>query len=109
MLKYARLLPLLERLSVQLIPSLDSSVFADPERTARVNLEDCWLEVDTGYSLVVHAVVEMGRKGCLRVFESRDWDVADMGVSLEAKVSEMAGGRWRGWGEGVWRRQEEGR
>jgi hypothetical protein len=61
-LKYAKGMPALE-LSVQLVPSLHSNIFSDPARTEKVNLEDCWMEVYTGYSLIVHAVVEMGENG----------------------------------------------
>ena len=105
-LKYAKAMPLLEELSLQLVPGTESTAFNDPRRTAKVNLEDCWLEVDTGYVLVVHAVVEMGRRegGRLRVFESMDCWVEDVRVGLERRFADFGmGSGWRWCEGGVWR------
>jgi len=105
-LKYAKAMPLLEKLSLQLVPGEESTAFDDPTRTAKVNLEDCWLEVDTGYELVVHAVVEMGARegGRLRVFESWDCGVEDLRMGLGRRFMEIgARGGWSWCGGGVWR------
>jgi len=104
-LKYAKAMPLLEKLSLQLVPGEESTAFDDPTRTAKVSLEDRWLEVDTGYELVVHAVMEMGRRegGRLRVFESWDCGVEDVKVGLERRFEELgAFVGWRCCGVGVW-------
>lgn len=102
-LKYAKGMPALEKLSVQLVPSLHSNIFSDPARTEKVNLEDCWMEVYTGYSLIVHAVVEMGENGKLKEFESMDYEIEDMRESLEGQVRETM--RWWEWcGGGLWRK-----
>lgn len=103
-LRYAKAMPRLEKLGLQLIPGEESTAFDDPARTAKVNLEDCWLEIDTGYELVVHAVVEMGSGARLRVFESLDCGVEDVRVALERRFEELgAGTGWRLCGRGVWR------
>lgn len=104
-LKYAKAIPSLEKLSLQLIPTLQSNMLDDPVRRAHVQLEDCWLEVDTGYSLVVHAVMEMGEKGRLKEFESRDYAVKSMQESLEGKASETMRG-WMWCGRGIWRKDD---
>lgn len=104
-LKYAKTIPSLEKLSLQLIPTLQSNMLDDPVRRAHVHLEDCWLEVDTGYSLVVHAVMEMGENGRLKEFESRDYAIKSMQEILEGKASETMRG-WRWCGKGIWRKDD---
>lgn len=106
-LKYAKAMPLLEKLSLQLVPGVESTAFEDPARTANVNLEDCWLEVDTGYELVVHAVLSMGRRkgGRLTEFESLDCGVKDLRVGLVRRFGELGrGAGWRWCGGGVWKK-----
>ncbi|KAI9874792.1 MAG: hypothetical protein M1830_009284 [Pleopsidium flavum] len=102
-LQYAKAMPALEKLSMQLAPSVHSDIFSDRARTALVNLEDSWMEVEMGYSLIGHAVMEMGEKGKLTEFETLDYEIRDFRWTIASKFRDTMKG-WKRYGGGRWRK-----
>ncbi|KZF19632.1 hypothetical protein L228DRAFT_241393 [Xylona heveae TC161] len=72
-LNLARICPNVTRLSMQLAPSLKSGLLTNKERIGTSDLRDMWMELESGYQLIIFAIKDMTREGNLREFRSLDY------------------------------------
>lgn len=101
--KISRLLlimPNLERMRVQLAPEPSSKILEDQTRMQKGLPADMWMELVSGYSLMLRTIREMGR---LKHFQSLDYAIEGLRPSLDG-VFEHAMRGWRRCGGGCWTR-----
>ena len=104
-LKLIRQMHNLRYLSTKLCPEPGSSVIDEETRGGHIDLNDAWMEFDTSYSLVSHAVEAMGVEKKLVEFQALDIRMEGIRENLVG----MIGQRLKGWvyaGDGLWRKEK---
>ena len=94
-------MPNLRKMRMQLTPEPSSKILEDEKRMQ--NLSDMWMELDTGYTLIIYAMTVMGKKLNLKEFESLDYAMEGLRPTLDAKFGDKLQG-WRRCGWGRWTR-----
>ena len=95
-------MPNLERLRVQLAPEPSNSKILEDEARMGKNLHaDMWMELDAGYTLILHTMLAMRR---LEYFESLDYALEGLRSTLDVKFEDIRSQGWRQCGGGCWRR-----
>ncbi|SLM39686.1 F-box domain [Lasallia pustulata] len=89
-------MPNLESLRVRLAPEPSSK--EDKERMRKNVPADMWMELDNGYSLILHSISALDR---LKHFESLDYAAAGLQAGIDAALERKMRG-WRRCGEGCW-------
>jgi hypothetical protein len=82
-LNVVELMTNLRSLSVQLAPC-ENDKATEIEQRGSMDPSDPWMELATGYSLIAHAVRDLGVRGCLMTFSTSDY-------ALDALRPELSG------------------
>ncbi|RDW86514.1 F-box domain protein [Aspergillus mulundensis] len=92
----------LQTLKIQLGPCrLDRAT--EVEQRGSLDPGDPWMELATGYSLIAHAVQNMGRKGRLEKFIACDYQMKPVRAEIEVILGEiLRDGPWMHDGRGTW-------
>ncbi|KAL2813138.1 hypothetical protein BJX63DRAFT_421433 [Aspergillus granulosus] len=92
----------LRSLSMQLGPSRDDRV-TELEQRGSMDPSDPWMELATGYSLIAHAVRDLGRTSCLSVFTACDYEVEAVRTELDVILGDILhDSPWTHNGYGTW-------
>lgn len=96
----------LQSFSTQLAPSLNDRVI-ELEQRGSIDPSDPWMELATGYSLIAHAVRDLGTEGCLRIYKACDYQFDALRPELSSILGDILGEtQWTHDGQGVWRKVE---
>lgn len=94
----------LQSLRTQLAPCQNDRVI-ELEQRGSIDPSDPWMELATAYSLIAHAVRDLGAKGCLRRFTAWDFQFDALRPELSSILNDILGEtRWSHDGQGVWTR-----
>lgn len=94
----------LQSFTTQLAPCLNDRV-TEVEQRGSIDPSDPWMELATGYSLIAHAVRDLGSQGCLRLYKTCDYQFDALRPELSSILGDLLGGaRWAHDGQGVWRK-----
>lgn len=92
----------LESLTTQLAPCQNDRVI-ELEQRASIDPSDPWMELATAYSLIGHAVRDLGAQGCLRYFKACDYQFDALRPELSSILDDILHGtQWTHDGQGVW-------
>lgn len=94
------MMPNLERIRVQLAPEPSSKILEDQTRMQKGLPADMWMELVSGYRLILHAIREMGG---LKHFQSLDYAIKGLRPSLDGLFEQIMRG-WSSCGGGCWTR-----
>lgn len=94
----------LQSFTTQLAPCLNDRV-TEVEQRGSIDPSDPWMELATGYSLIAHAVRDLGAQGCLQWYKTCDYQFDALRPELSSILGDLLGGaQWAHDGHGVWRR-----
>jgi hypothetical protein len=100
----------LQSLTVQLGPSPGNRII-ETEQRGSMDPNDPWMELSTGYSLIAHAVRDLGARGttnALKTFRACDYDIQALRSNLTLVVDNvLAENGWVHDGQGTWTRIEQ--
>ena len=120
-------MPNLSHLTFKLCPEPESTIIADEleEAQGHIDVNDAWMEFDTAYTLITHAVVRLTaieeaerkggpdgmrlRAGKLEEFRVDDVKMEGIRDSLEDVISQRLQEWWVYAGEGLWKRKGLGK
>lgn len=92
----------LESLTTQLAPCQNDRVI-EIEQRGSIDPSDPWMELATAYTLIAHAVKQLGDSGCLRRFQARDFQFEALRPELSSILDErFYDSPWAYDEEGVW-------
>ncbi|KAI4121953.1 MAG: hypothetical protein LQ347_006682 [Umbilicaria vellea] len=94
------IMPNLERLRVQLAPESSSKILEDQTRMQKGLPADMWMELVSGYSVMLQTIREMAR---LKHFQSLDYAIEGLRASLDGVFEHTMRG-WHRCGGGCWTR-----
>ncbi|PWY92338.1 hypothetical protein BO70DRAFT_7628 [Aspergillus heteromorphus CBS 117.55] len=95
----------LRSFSVQLAPGQDDKT-TELEQRGSLDPSDPWMEIATGYSLIAHAVRDLGNKAQLVKFSTRDFDFDALRPELSAILRDVLENcKWVHSGHGTWIRE----
>ncbi|KAL4755349.1 hypothetical protein BDW72DRAFT_187 [Aspergillus terricola var. indicus] len=95
-------MPNLHSLKVQLGPSQNDRV-TELEQRGSMDPSDPWMELATGYSLIAHAVRNLGRRGCLTSFTACDYEMEPVRAEIDVILGDiLCDGLWTHDGHGTW-------
>ncbi|PGH18393.1 hypothetical protein AJ79_00460 [Helicocarpus griseus UAMH5409] len=101
-LKVIRNMSSLRQLSMQLAPGPDSTIFEEEQQMGTLDPNDPWMELDTSYSLIAHAVRYLGVHAKLVEFRSWDFELEPLRDSLVATMDKTLKGNWIHDNCGLW-------
>lgn len=94
----------LQSLSTQLAPCQNDRVI-ELEQRGSIDPSDPWMELATAYSLIAHAVRQLGETGCLRWFRACDYQFEALRPELSSILDEtFHETSWTYDGQNVWSR-----
>ncbi|KAL2867058.1 F-box domain protein [Aspergillus lucknowensis] len=94
----------LRSLSIQLGPSRNDRV-TELEQRGSMDPSDPWMELATGYSLIAHAVRNLGKTSRLSVFTACDYRMDAVRAEIDVILGDiLCDGSWRHNGHGTWAR-----
>lgn len=100
------LMTCLQSFSTQLAPCLNDRVI-ELEQRGSIDPSDPWMELATGYSLIAHAVRDLGSNGCLRMYKAFDYQFDALRPELSSILGDILGeNQWAHDGQGAWRKVE---
>ncbi|KAL5001096.1 hypothetical protein BDV10DRAFT_192324 [Aspergillus recurvatus] len=89
-------------LKIQLGPSQNDRV-TELEQRGSMDPSDPWMELATGYSLIAHAVRNLGRRGRLSSFTSCDYEMEPVRAEIDVILGDiLCDGPWTHDGHGTW-------
>ncbi|KAL3464378.1 hypothetical protein BJX64DRAFT_275865 [Aspergillus heterothallicus] len=92
----------LRSLSIQLGPSRNDRV-TEVEQRGSMDPSDPWMELATGYSLIAHAVRNLGRTSCLSEFTACDYQMEAVRAEIDMILGDiLCDGPWIHNGQGTW-------
>lgn len=96
------MMPNLESLTVQLAPGRNNRVI-ESEQRGSMDPNDPWMELSTGYSLIAHAVRDLGAVKRLIRFQACDYDIEALRSNLSTVVGDvLPAAQWHHDGQGTW-------
>lgn len=96
----------LQSFTTQLAPCLNDRV-TEVEQRGSIDPSDPWMELATGYSLIAHAVRDLGSQGCLRWYKACDYQFDALRPELSSILGDLLGGtQWAHDGHGIWSKVE---
>lgn len=96
------MMPNLESLTVQLAPGRNNRVI-EHEQRGSMDPNDPWMELSTGYSLIAHAVRDLGAVKGLTRFQACDYDIEALRSNLSTVVGDvLPAAQWHHDGHGTW-------
>ena len=97
-----------KHIHVQYTPEKDDRVLDDPSRVGnRIDMGDCWREVEQIYRRVVsfdRSSPLFGQRSCLQSFSSGDYEVQSIRAILDEAFALHASDGWQAVGLGSWAR-----
>ncbi|KAL4943027.1 hypothetical protein BDV06DRAFT_211389 [Aspergillus oleicola] len=101
-LEAVELMTNLRTLKIQLGPTQNNRV-TELEQRGSMDPSDPWMELATGYSLIAHAVRNIGRKGCLSRFIACDYEMEAVRAEIDVILGDiLCDGPWSHDGRGTW-------
>ncbi|KAL4884622.1 hypothetical protein BJY04DRAFT_181623 [Aspergillus karnatakaensis] len=95
----------LQYLKIQLGPSQNDRA-TEIEQRGSMDPSDPWMELATAYSLIAHAVRNLGRKACLSKFTACDHEVEAVRAEIDVILGDiLCEGPWTHDGHGTWTRK----
>ncbi|KAL6233703.1 hypothetical protein BDW75DRAFT_183428 [Aspergillus navahoensis] len=95
-------MPSLHSLKIQLGPSQNDRV-TELEQRGSMDPSDPWMELATGYSLIAHAVRNLGRRGRLSSFTACDYEIEPVRAEIDVILGDiLCDGPWTHDGHGTW-------
>ncbi|KAL4978181.1 hypothetical protein BDW66DRAFT_130464 [Aspergillus desertorum] len=95
-------MPSLQSLKIQLGPSQNDRV-TELEQRGSMDPSDPWMELATGYSLIAHAVRNLGSRGRLSSFTACDYEMEPVRAEINVILGDiLCDGPWTHDGHGTW-------
>ncbi|KAL4916324.1 hypothetical protein BDW62DRAFT_212051 [Aspergillus aurantiobrunneus] len=95
----------LRSLKIQLGPSQNNRV-TELEQRCSMDPSDPWMELATGYSLIAHAVRNLGRKSRLSSFTACDYEMESVRAEIDVILGDiLCDGLWVHDGHGTWNKR----
>ncbi|RAL15356.1 F-box domain protein [Aspergillus homomorphus CBS 101889] len=94
----------LQSFTIQLAPCADDTAI-DLTNRGPIDPNDPWMELATGYDIIAHSIIELGRSASLVHFRTLDYQNDALRVELhQALGAQFKGTEWLPNGRGAWNR-----